>query len=76
VSGNRWRLYSDERLLITHCHSGAIKLSVPVRVVDRKNDDGFAAEFFGEIQGKLERAKAPLKELIDKIEKENPDQFS
>ena len=21
---------SDERLLITHCHSGAIKLSVPV----------------------------------------------
>ena len=22
VGGNRWRLYSDERLLITHCHSG------------------------------------------------------
>jgi hypothetical protein len=29
VGGNRWRLYSDEDLLITHCHSGAIKLSVP-----------------------------------------------
>jgi hypothetical protein len=47
-----------------------------VRVIDRKNDDGFAAEFFDEIQGKLERAKAPLEELIDRIEKENPDQFS
>jgi len=22
-------LYSDEHLLITHCHSGAVKLSVP-----------------------------------------------
>ena len=27
--GNRWRLYSDERLLITHCHSGTVKLSAP-----------------------------------------------
>ena len=32
--GNRWRLYSDERLLITHCHSGAVKLSVPSCPID------------------------------------------
>ena len=31
MGGNRWRLYSDESLLITHCHSGAIKLSVPTQ---------------------------------------------
>ncbi len=47
-----------------------------VRVIDRKNDDGFAAEFFGEIQGQLERAKAPLQALINRIKKEYPDQFS
>jgi hypothetical protein len=29
--GNRWHLYSDEHLLITHFHSGAAKLSVPAR---------------------------------------------
>ena len=47
-----------------------------VRVIDRKNDDGFAAKFFGEIQGQLKRAMTPLEEIIDRIEKENPDQFS
>jgi hypothetical protein len=47
-----------------------------VRVIDRKNDDGFAAKFFGEILGQLERARTPLEEIIDRIEKENPDQFS
>ena len=26
-------MYSDERLLITHCHSGAVKLSVPINTL-------------------------------------------
>ena len=32
--GNRWRLYSDERLFMPHCHSGAVKLSVPSKGID------------------------------------------
>jgi len=46
-----------------------------VRVIDRKNDDGSTAKFFGEILGQFERAGTPLEEIIDRIEKENPEQF-
>ncbi len=36
-------LYSDERLLITHCHSGAINLSVPenIMIVLASNGESF-----------------------------------
>ena len=38
--------------------------------------DGFANEFFTALEFKLESAQVPLKERTDKIENENPDQFS
>ena len=38
--------------------------------------DGFANEFLTALEYKLESAKTPLKEHIDKIERENPDQFT
>ena len=34
------------------------------------------SEILAIMEGKLQRAKAPLKECIDRIEQENPDQFS
>lgn len=59
VGGNRWRLYSDERLLITHCHSGAIKLSVPSKVTGiarcvfnvRTNEKGASADLVAKVNG-------------------------
>ncbi len=33
-------------------------------------------EFFGYLDGKVKRALQPLKECIDRIVDENPDQFS
>jgi len=37
---------------------------------------GNAGEFFGYLDGKVKRALEPLKECIDRIVEENPDQFS
>jgi len=34
------------------------------------------SEILAIMEGKLQRAKEPLKECMDRIEKENPDQFS
>ncbi len=38
--------------------------------------DGFACEFFTALEDKLESAKTPLLDHIDRIEKANPSQFS
>ena len=50
------------------------------RMIERLKEiaggDGFADEFFTAMEYKLDTAQAPLKERIDQIEKENPDQFS
>ena len=45
-------------------------------LVDKYGAEKPAIEIFGTIAEKLESAKAPLKERIDTIVKENPDQFS
>ncbi len=37
---------------------------------------GNAAEIIGVLDAKVKRALEPLKECLDRIEKENPDQFS
>ncbi len=37
---------------------------------------GNAGEFFGYLDGKVKRALEPLKECIERIQKENPAQFS
>ncbi len=37
---------------------------------------GNAGEFFGYLDGKVKRALEPLKECTERIQKENPDQFS
>jgi len=46
------------------------------RLKEKIGGDGFAKEFFTALEFKLECAQVPLKEHIDEIEKENPDQFS
>ncbi len=46
------------------------------RLKEKIAGDGFANEFFTALEFKLESAQTPLKERIDEIEKENPDQFS
>ena len=46
------------------------------RLKEKIGGDGFANEFFTALEFKLESAQTPLKERIDEIEKENPDQFS
>ena len=38
--------------------------------------DGNAGEIIGFMDDKVKRALEPLKECIERIEKENPDQFS
>ena len=45
------------------------------RLKEKVGGDGFANEFFTALEFKLDSAQVPLKELIDEIEKENPDQF-
>ena len=45
---------------------------------DRMKDklgDGFANELFGFMDDKIKRALQPLQECIDRLERENPDQF-
>ncbi len=46
------------------------------RLKEKIGGDGFADEFITALEFKLDSAQLPLKELIDEIEKENPDQFS
>ena len=46
------------------------------RLKEKAGGDGLADEFFTAMEYKLDSAQAPLKERIDQIEKENPDQFS
>jgi hypothetical protein len=46
------------------------------RLKEKMGGGGFADEFFTAMEYKLESAQAPLKERIDQVEKENPDQFS
>ncbi len=46
------------------------------RLKEKIGGDGFANEFFTAMEYKLDSAQAPLKERIDQLEKENPDQFS
>ncbi len=46
------------------------------RLKEKIGGDGFANEFIAALEFKLDSAQVPLKELIDEIEKENPDQFS
>ena len=46
------------------------------RLKEKIGGGGFANEFFTALEFKLDSAQVPLKELIDEIEKENPDQFS
>ena len=45
------------------------------RLKQRINGDAFANEFFTAMEYKLDSAQAPLKERIDQIVKENPDEF-
>jgi len=46
------------------------------RLKEKIGGDGFAKEFFTAMEYKLDSAQSPLKNRIDEIEKENPDQFS
>ncbi len=41
-----------------------------------KAGGGNAGEIIGVLDGKVKRALEPLKECIERIQKENPDQFS
>ena len=45
------------------------------RLKEKAGGGGFANEFFTAMEYKLDSAQAPLKDRIDQIVMENPDQF-
>ncbi len=53
-----------------------IDVSRTLDMLMEKVGGGNAGEIFGVMDDKIKRALQPLQECIDRIEKENPDQFS
>ena len=51
-------------------------VSMALDRIMEKAGDGNAGEIFGYMDDKVKSALEPLKECIERIEKENPDQFS
>ncbi len=61
---------------LIHAWAPLIDVSMALDRFLKKAGTGNASKIIRYIDGKVKRALEPLKECIERIEKENPDQFS
>ena len=61
---------------LMHAWAPLVDVSRALDKLVEKAGGGNAGEIIGIMDDKVKRAMVPLKECMDRIEKENPDQFS
>ena len=61
---------------LVHAWAPLVDVSMVLDKIREKAGGGKADEIIGFMDDKVKRALEPLQECIDRIEKENPDQFS
>ena len=61
---------------LMNAYAPLVDVSMALDKVREKAGNGSAGDIVGEMDDKVKRALEPLKECIERIEKENPDQFS
>jgi len=61
---------------LIHAWAPLMDVSMTLDRLIEKTSGGNAGEIIGFMDDKVKRALEPLQECIDRIEKENPDQFS
>ena len=61
---------------LMHAWAPLADVSMALDKIREKAGAGNAGEIIGFMDDKVKRALEPLQECIDRIEKENPDQFS
>ncbi len=61
---------------LIHAWAPLFDVSMALDKLVEKAGGGIAGEIIGGMDDKVKRAMVPLKECMDRIEEENPDQFS
>ncbi len=61
---------------LVHAWAPLVDVSMVLDKIREKAGGGKADEIIGFMDDKVKRALEPLQECMDRIEKENPDQFS
>ena len=61
---------------LIHAWGPLVDVSMALDKLVKKAGGGNAGEIVGFMDDKVKRAMVPLKECMDRIEEENPDQFS
>jgi len=61
---------------LVHAWAPLVDVSMALDKIREQAGSGKAGEIIGFMDDKVKRALEPLRECIDKIEKENPDHFS
>ncbi len=61
---------------LIHAWAPLVDVSMTLDKLVEKAGGGNAGEIVGFMNDKVKRAMVPLKECMDRIEEENPDQFS
>ncbi len=61
---------------LIHAWAPLVDVSMTLDTLMEKKGSGKAGEIIGFMDNKVKRALEPLTECIERIEKENPDQFS
>ncbi len=61
---------------LIHAWAPLVDVSMTLDKLVEKAGGGNAGEIVGFMDDKVKRAMVPLKECMDRIEEENPDQFS
>jgi len=61
---------------LMHAWAPLWDVSMMIQNLQKQVTGDNGSEILSILEGKLQRAKEPLKECMDRIEEENPDQFS